>query len=169
MNHHEIWEVSIPFLLANLPKRWAVQGDLVSLNSEVRWLGLGAMVSKQISQAMWWFWWIHHGNFSLFLWDYYWTTSESGRFTSIYGGCEVFFPKLRDVWWSLCLRRCLEGSSCLLLQVFRETSRLIGEMRPAENELSWWVDWNGYGSKLLILQIYGFQLNMTIPVGHLVP
>ena len=27
---------------------------------------------------------------------------------------------------------------------------------------------NGYGSKLLILQIDGFQLNMTIPVGHLV-
>ena len=28
---------------------------------------------------------------------------------------------------------------------------------------------NGYGSKLLILQIDGFQLNMTILVGHLVP
>ena len=27
----------------------------------------------------------------------------------------------------------------------------------------------GYGSKSLILQIDGFQLNMTIPVGHLVP
>ena len=27
----------------------------------------------------------------------------------------------------------------------------------------------GYGSKLLILQIDGFQLNMTILVGHLVP
>ena len=28
---------------------------------------------------------------------------------------------------------------------------------------------NEYGSKLLILQIDGFQLNITIPVGHLAP
>ena len=27
----------------------------------------------------------------------------------------------------------------------------------------------GYGSKLLILQMDGFQLNITIPVGHLAP
>ena len=27
----------------------------------------------------------------------------------------------------------------------------------------------GYGSTLLILQIDGFQLDITIPVGHLVP